>query len=98
MVVGLGCDLVSSQFPPHSLEARVVLVGLLVGPLDLVFMLCLLEYISPVLFIELLLDFPDILIRLLQHVDSLSGILSTSALIFCISTSSSFSFTSFNRS
>jgi hypothetical protein len=90
--------LVAAELLPHLLESRVIFdLFSVVRPLDLHLLLGFVHYVPPILLLKHLLHFSDVLVRIVQSVDSLPTFMLTSALIFCNSTSSSFSLTTFNR-
>ena len=93
---GLG-NLVATQFVPHLLEGGIFLKLVpIIRPFHLVLVLSVCQHASPIFVFQVVLDFVDVLVGLVQHFDGLGRTKGTSLLSWAISTSPSFSFTSFS--
>jgi hypothetical protein len=63
---------VSPEFLPHLLEGGIFLNFLaIIGPFYLVFILSFIEDIPPVLLLELVLDFLDVFVGIVEDIDCL---------------------------
>lgn len=88
---------IASKFFPHLLESWIILsLFWVIWPFQLIFVFSFIQNVSPVFLFKLRLNFLNILIGLIEDIDSLLRILYTSALSCCISTSSNLLFTNFS--
>lgn len=88
---------IATQFLPHLLESWILLDLLpIIRPLNLYFVLSLREHVPPIFGLKGVLDFPNILVGIVEHINSLHRQCLTSLLSCCSSTSANFSLTNFS--
>ena len=63
---------IAAQLLPHLLEGWIALYLLrIIRPLNLVFILCFIQNVPPILLFEVCLDLLDVFVGLIQHIDGL---------------------------
>jgi hypothetical protein len=91
-------EFVASDLVPHLLEIGVFFDFFpIVRPVEFVLVLRISQDSPPILVLEMVLNLPDILVRIIEDVDGLDSRECTSLLSWLISTSLSFSLTSLRR-